>query len=49
MAARFPLPNGSVLEIASTLGTAVAFTAITNAKPPIASATGHSLEMGMPF
>lgn len=46
MAARFPLPNGSVLEIASTLGAAVAFTAITNAKPPIASATGHSLEMG---
>ncbi|MBC7210883.1 MAG: phage tail protein [Pseudomonas sp.] len=44
MAARIPLPNGSVLEIASTLGTAVPFTALTNAKPPMASAVGHSID-----
>lgn len=44
MAARIPLPNGSVLEIASTLGTAVPFTALTNAKPPVASAVGHSID-----
>lgn len=44
MAARIPLPNGSVLEIASTLGTAVPFTALTNAKPPVASAVGHSVD-----
>lgn len=44
MAARIPLPNGSVLEIASTLGTAVPFTALTNAKPPVASAAGHSID-----
>lgn len=44
MAARIPLPNGSVLEIASTLGTAVPFIALTNAKPPVASAVGHSID-----
>ncbi|MGY3014667.1 hypothetical protein ACVWZ5_000172 [Pseudomonas sp. TE6283] len=44
MAARIPLPNGSVLEIASTLGTAVPFTALTNAKPPVASAAGHTID-----
>lgn len=44
MAARIPLPNGSVLEIASTLGSAVPFTALTNAKPPVASAAGHSID-----
>lgn len=44
MAARIPLPNGSVLEIASTLGTAVPVTALTNAKPPVASSVGHSLD-----
>ncbi|NBK38148.1 phage tail protein [Pseudomonas soli] len=44
MAARIPLPNGSVLEIASTLGTAVPFTALTNAKPPVANAAGHSID-----
>lgn len=35
MAARFPLPNGAVLEIASVLGTSVPFTAATNAAPPV--------------
>ncbi|MFK9098259.1 phage tail protein [Pseudomonas guariconensis] len=44
MAARIPLPNGSVLEIASTLGTGVPFTALTNAKPPVASSVGHGLD-----
>lgn len=44
MAARIPLPNGSVLEIASTLGTAVPFTALTNAKPPVASAAAHGID-----
>lgn len=46
MAAKFPLPNGSVLEIASTLGTAVLFTAITNAAPPVATAAGHTIKNG---
>ena len=46
MAARFPLPNGAVLEIASVLGSAVAFTALTNAKPPVAASVGHSIENG---
>lgn len=46
MAARFPLPNGSVLEIASALGTAIAFTALTNAAPPVATAADHDIENG---
>ncbi|MCT8191358.1 phage tail protein [Pseudomonas monteilii] len=46
MAARFPLPNGSVLEIASVLAAAVAFTALTNAAPPMASAAGHTIKNG---
>ncbi|MBD1554711.1 phage tail protein [Pseudomonas typographi] len=46
MAARFPLPNGAVLEIASVLGTAVPFTALTNAAPPVATAVGHDIENG---
>ncbi|MBA6129368.1 phage tail protein [Pseudomonas asiatica] len=46
MAARFPLPNGSVLEIASVLAAAVAFTALTNAAPPVASAAGHTIKNG---
>ncbi|MCO7515709.1 phage tail protein [Pseudomonas guariconensis] len=46
MAARIPLPNGAVLEIASILGSAVAFTALTNAKPPVASSAGHDIEDG---
>ena len=46
MAARFPLPNGSVLEIAASLGNAVAFTALTNAAPPVATAAGHSIKNG---
>lgn len=46
MAARFPLPNGAVVEIASVLGTAIPFTAITNAAPPVLSAVGHGLDDG---
>ncbi|AFO47297.1 MULTISPECIES: phage tail protein [Pseudomonas] len=46
MAARFPLPNGSVLEIASVLAAAVAYTALTNAAPPVASAAGHTIKNG---
>ena len=46
MAAKFPLPNGSVLEIASVLAAAVAFTALTNAAPPVASAAGHTIKNG---
>lgn len=46
MAAKFPLPNGSVLEIASVFGSAVAFTALTNAAPPVATAVGHDIESG---
>lgn len=44
MAARFPLPNGAIVEIAATLGAAVPFTAITNAAPPVLSAVGHGLD-----
>lgn len=46
MAARFPLPNGSVLEIASVLAAAVAYTALTNAAPPVATAAGHTIKNG---
>ncbi|AGN82027.1 phage tail protein [Pseudomonas sp. GD03651] len=46
MAAKFPLPNGAVLEIASVLAAAVAFTALTNAAPPVASAAGHTIKNG---
>lgn len=44
MAARFPLPNGAIIEIASTLGAAIPFTAITNAAPPVVSAADHGLD-----
>ncbi|RFP99993.1 phage tail protein [Pseudomonas putida] len=46
MAAKFPLPNGSVLEIASVFGAPVAFTALTNAAPPVATSVGHDIENG---
>lgn len=44
MATRFSLPNGAVLEIASALGAPVAFTALSNANPPVATAAGHKLK-----
>jgi hypothetical protein len=43
MASRFPLPNGAIVEIATGFDAAVAFTALTNAKPPVATAVGHTL------
>ncbi|UVM64424.1 phage tail protein [Pseudomonas sp. B21-009] len=46
MAARFPLPNGATLEIARVIGAAVAFTALTNAEPPVATAAGHTIQNG---
>ena len=46
MSARFPLPNGAVLEIARVIGAAVPFTALTNAKPPVATAAGHAVQNG---
>lgn len=46
MAAKFPLPNGAVLEIASVFGAAVAFTALTNAAPPVATAADHDITNG---
>lgn len=46
MAARFPLPNGAVLEIARVIGAAVPFTALSNAKPPVATAVGHHIANG---
>jgi len=46
MAARFPLPNGAVLEIARVIGAAVPFTALSNAKPPVATAVGHNVANG---
>lgn len=44
MAARFPLPNGAIVEIAMTLGAAIPFTAISNAAPPLLTAEDHSLD-----
>ncbi|BCD88060.1 phage tail protein [Pseudomonas solani] len=46
MAARFPLPNGAVLEIASAFSAAIAFTAITNAAPPVVTSDDHGLLNG---
>lgn len=46
MAARFPLPNGATLEIARVIGSAIPFTALTNAKPPVATAAGHTIQNG---
>ena len=46
MAARFPLPNGAVLEIARVIGSAVPFTALTNAKPPVATSADHTIQNG---
>lgn len=46
MAAKFPLPNGSVLEIATVFGAAVAFTALSNAAPPVATSDDHTVVNG---
>lgn len=43
---RFNFPNGSILELATVFAAATTVTAITNAKPPEASATAHALQDG---
>lgn len=40
------LPNGSAISIATTYGTAVSFTILTNANPAVATATGHGFADG---
>lgn len=40
------LPNGAIVSIASERGEAINFTAITNANPAVATATGHGLSKG---
>lgn len=40
------MPNGATLEIASTYGVAIPFTALTNANPAIATAAAHGLAEG---
>ncbi len=40
------IPNGTTFEIAATLSTAKAFTAISNAKPAVLTAAAHGLANG---
>jgi len=40
------MPNGATFEIASAYGTAIPFTALTNAKPAVATAAAHGLAEG---
>jgi Phage tail tube protein, TTP len=40
------LPNGATFEIASVYGTAIPFTALTNASPAVATAAAHGLAEG---
>ncbi|MDQ0082943.1 hypothetical protein J2W35_003302 [Variovorax boronicumulans] len=40
------LPNGSVLSLATTYGAAIPMTVLTNAAPPVATATAHGLTNG---
>lgn len=42
----YKLPNGSIMEIASAYGSAILFTAITNANPAVATAAAHGLADG---
>lgn len=42
----FQLPNGSTFDFAEEYGTAVTVTAISNAKPAVASATAHGFAKG---
>lgn len=46
MAQRLALPNGATVQIATALDTPIAFTAITNATPPVLTSTGHGLLEG---
>lgn len=43
MAKRVALPNGAVVQIASGYGTAIPFTTISNAAPPLVNANAHGL------
>ena len=40
------LPNGTVFSLAATYGTAIPYTAITNAAPPVLTAAAHGLLNG---
>ncbi|KPA87068.1 Phage tail protein [Pseudomonas asplenii] len=42
----FNLPNGSIMEIAATISAAKTVTAISNAKPAVATAAAHGLAEG---
>lgn len=42
----FRLPNGATLEIASTYGTPIPITALSNANPAVATAAAHGLADG---
>lgn len=43
MAKRLALPNGATVQIATAFGTPVAYTAISNAAPPVLDADAHGL------
>ena len=44
--ASIPLPNGAQIALATTFGAATTISAITNAKPAVATATGHTFTDG---
>ncbi len=44
--ASIPLPNGAKVAIATTLGSAIVVSAVTNANPAVATATAHGLSDG---
>lgn len=46
MAKRLALPNGATVQIATGLDAPIAFTAITNASPPVVTSTAHGLLAG---
>lgn len=44
--ASIPLPNGAQIALATTFGAAQTISAVTNAKPAVATATGHAYTDG---
>lgn len=44
--ASIPLPNGAKLALATTIGSAIPVSAVTNANPAVATATAHGLSDG---
>ena len=44
--ASIPLPNGAQIALATTFGASTTISAITNAKPAVATATGHAFTNG---